>query len=132
MDKEEEFTESDVGTLEDVSSDTGEMEEKRPIGKIKPNMIPRVMWSDHTKTKFKSGDLVNIYNGKTTYKISGLGKEPLTYDVMASGMNSTTNVKEEDTKLAGKDAKWSSYWEENDPFKVKGIKISCPSNDAMK
>ena len=132
IDKEEEFTDSDVGTFEDVSSVTGEIEEKRPMGKIRPNPPPRVMWSDRVKTKFKTGDLVHIAGGTTVFKVVTPGRLSHTYDVLASGHNVTSTAKESEMKLAADGSVWRTFWEENDPFRVNGVKISCPSNGKLK
>lgn len=132
MDKEEEFTDSDVGTLEDVSCDTGELEEKRPIGKIKPNLPPKNCWNDGIKTKYKVGDIVNIYDSKTVYKVICPSKNGYTYEVQATGVNTTTIVYEENMKFAPENSVWKTFWEENNPFAVKGLKISCPSNNRIK
>jgi hypothetical protein len=132
IDKEEEFTDSDVGTFEDVSSITGEIEEKRPMGKIRPNLPPKAMWSDRVKTKFKTGDLVNISGGTTVFKVVTPGILSHTYDVLASGHNVTSTAKESEMKLAADGSVWRTFWEENDPFRINGIKISCPSNGKLK
>lgn len=132
IDKEEEFTDSDVGTFEDVSSVTGEIEEKRPVGKIRPNLPPKTMWSDRIKTKFKTGDLVNIAGGTTVFKVVTPGILSHTYEVLASGHNVISTAKESEMKLAVDGSVWRTFWEENDPFRINGVKISCPSNGKLK
>lgn len=132
IDKEEEFTDADVGTLEDVSPLTGETEEMRPMGKIRPNQPPRIMWSDRVKTKFKTGDIVNLNGTCATYKVVTPGKDPYTYEVLASGHNVIATAKERDMVLAPQGSVWKTFYEATDPFSVKGLNISCPSNKKLK
>lgn len=131
IDKEEEVSESDVGTIETVT-DNGEYHSVSLTGKVRPNSAPRIMWCDRIKTKFKSGDLVNLKLTKMVYKVVSANKDPHTYLIMASGNTVEASAKESEMTFAPQDSVWRSFWEENDPFKVKGINISCPSNGKMK
>lgn len=131
IDKEEEVLESDIGTIETIT-ENGEYASISPTGKVRPNNAPRIMWCDRIKTKFKSGDLVNLNNTKMVYKVVSTNKDPYTYLVMASGNNVQSSAKESEMTCAPKDSVWKTFWEENDPFKVKGVNISCPSNGKMK
>lgn len=131
IDKEEEVLESDVGTIETIT-ENGEYASISPTGKVRPNNAPRIMWSDRIKTKFKAGDLVHLNRTKMVYKVISTNKDPYTYLVMASGNNVQASAKESEMSLAPKDSVWKTFWEENDPFKVNGINISCPSNGKMK
>jgi hypothetical protein len=92
-------------------------------------------WADGDKVKFHQGDLVVPVELKTTkdfepWTITGPGKDPNTYFVRKSRIQSETIVKEHTLKFAPKDCKpYVSYWEHTDPFKSFGnFKISCPSN----
>jgi hypothetical protein len=132
IDKEEEFTDADIGTLEDVSSLTGETEEKRPMGKIRPNPPPKIMWSDRVKTKFKTGDIVNLNGTCATYKVVAPGRDSYTYEVLASGHNVSAIAKEREMALAPQGSTWKTFYQATDPFSIKGLNISCPSNGKLK
>lgn len=104
---------------------------------IRSNPKPKAGWSDKGKTKFSPGDLVVPIE---LTKKEALEFEPYkivcahvlleTYTIKKSGILLESIVYSDEVKLAPKNGKpFVSHWDATNPFKVPGVKISCPSND---
>lgn len=115
----------------------GSGEEGSQLETIRSNPKPRPGWSDKTKPKFSPGDLVVPIE---LTKKEALEFEPYkivcphvlveTYTIKKSRILSESIIYADEIKLAPKDGKpFVSHWDATNPFKVAGLKISCPSND---
>lgn len=104
---------------------------------IRSNPKPRPSWTDKVKPKFSPGDLVVPIELE---KKEALDFEPWkivctytykeSYSVKKSRVLSEVVMYGDEIKLAPKNGKpFVTHWEANDPFKVAGIKITCPSNN---
>lgn len=107
---------------------------------IKLSGAPRKDWTKILGQKFNTGDLVvsSTFDDDTweddvwAMKIIGPAEEPGMYYVKRSGCRDDIIQDGFKLKLAPDDAKWKSYYEENNCFNIPGLKVSCPSNDMMK
>lgn len=103
---------------------------------VRSNPRPKLGWSDKVKPKFSPGDLVVPIE---LTKKEALDFEPWkivcayvhteSYSVKKSRVLSEVIMYGDEIKLAPKNGKpFVNHWEANDPFKVVGVKITCPSN----
>lgn len=115
----------------------GSADEGSKLEVIRSNPKPRVGWSDKGNTVFSAGDLVVPIE---LTKKEALEFEPWkvvcpdmiveTYTIKKSRVLTESIVYSDEIKLAPKNGKpFTSYWDATNPFKVTGVKISCPSND---
>lgn len=104
---------------------------------VRSNPKPKLGWADKTKPIFSPGDLVvPIELSKKDalefepYKIVCPHVYVESYCIKKSRILAESIVYSDEVKLAPKNGKpFVTHWEANDPFKVPGLKISCPSNN---
>jgi hypothetical protein len=95
---------------------------------VRRNMPPPKSWDEGKVLPFKTGDLVCLKVGETVFKVIAPGRIENTYEVKASGCDSTLTYDEVKLKKAPVGATWKSYWDTvNDPYmawkkKQKAIK----------
>jgi hypothetical protein len=127
-------------TIEDLetfnlSGSTGDGEGQ--LETIRSNPKPKPGWADKVKPKFSPGDLVvPIELSKKAalefepWKIVCAYVHKESYSVKKSRVLSEVVMYGDEIKLAPKNGKpFVNHWEANDPFKVAGVKITCPSNN---
>lgn len=115
---------------------TREDDESGILQTIRANPTPKEGWSEKKKPKFSPGDLIvpTELSKKEAleyepYKIVCPSKDLETYSAKKSGLLKEVIIDGEDYKLAPKNGKpFKTYWELNDPFKINGLNITCPSN----
>ena len=88
------------------------------------------------KTQFKPGDLVlyKSFDEETedtiwAMKIVGYGARIETYYIRHSGGSNDSVVCGYQLKMAPSDAKWESFFDKTNPFKIPGFNVSVPSNN---
>jgi hypothetical protein len=104
---------------------------------VRSNPKPKPGWTDKVKPKFSPGDLVvpiELTKKEALefepWKIACPDVHKETYSVKKSRVLSEVVVYGDEIKLAPKNGKpFVTHWEANNPFKVAGVKISCPSNN---
>ncbi len=115
----------------------GSGEDGSQLETIRSNPKPKSGWSERTKPKFSPGDLVvpiELTKKESLefepYKIVCPHVQIETYTIKKSGILAESIIYSDEVKLAPKNGKpFVSHWDATNPFKVAGLKISCPSND---
>lgn len=90
---------------------------------------PLENWTDRYSPKFEAGEVIVNMTG-AIYKVIGSDKYPNTFLAIPTGNDSTRTIDGMDFKKAPKGTTWESFHDTTNPLKVKGLKISCPSNMA--
>lgn len=115
----------------------GSADEGSKLEVIRSNPKPRAGWSDTVTPKFSPGDLVvpiELTKKESLefepYKIVCTDIRIETYTIKKSRILAESIIYSDEVKLAPKNGKpFISHWDATNPFKVPGVKISCPSND---
>jgi hypothetical protein len=121
---------AEVFSLASVDEGEGQLET------IRANPKPKLGWADKVKPLFSPGDLVvpielSKKEAKEVepYKIVGPHVEMESYFVKKSRILAESVMFSDELQLAPKGGlPFVSHWDATDPFKVKGVNISCPSN----
>lgn len=131
-------TADSLESMEDAETfSLGGNEDDGRLETIRANPKPKPGWSDKVEPTFSPGDLVVPIE---LSKKDALEFEPYkivcphvyfeSYCIKKSRILAESIIYSDEVKLAPKNGKpFVTHWEANDPFKVPGIKISCPSND---
>lgn len=125
-------------TMEDSETfSLGGSEDDGRLETVRSNPKPKLGWADKTKPIFSPGDLVvPIELSKKEalefepYKIVCPHVYVESYCIKKSRILVESIIYSDEVQLAPKNGKpFVTHWEANDPFKVPGLNISCPSNN---